>query len=55
MSGLKISFEKSEIILIGGDNLIEENFVDLFNCQIGSFLIKYMGVHISASSLKVSD
>jgi hypothetical protein len=55
MLGLKIKFEKSELLLIAGDNLIAESFADLFNCQIGPFPIKYLGVPISASRLKVSD
>jgi hypothetical protein len=32
MSGLKINFENSEIILIGGDNNLTTQYADLFNC-----------------------
>jgi hypothetical protein len=35
MTGLKINFEKSEIILIGGDNELAVRYAELFNCQIG--------------------
>jgi hypothetical protein len=35
MSGLKINFEKSEIILIMGDNELAVRYAELFNCQIG--------------------
>jgi hypothetical protein len=35
MSGLKINFEKSEIILIGGDNELAVRYAELFNYQIG--------------------
>jgi hypothetical protein len=35
MSGLKINFTKSEVILINGDNDKCIQMADLFNCQIG--------------------
>jgi hypothetical protein len=35
MTGLKINFEKSEIILIGGDNELAVRYAELFHCQIG--------------------
>jgi hypothetical protein len=38
MFGLKINFDKSEIILIGGDNNLATQYADLFNCQVGFFL-----------------
>jgi hypothetical protein len=55
MSGLKINFFKSEVILINGDdgkNLLLEN---LFNCQIEEFPIKYLGVPVSPCRLHVKD
>jgi hypothetical protein len=50
MSGLKINFEKSEIILIGGDNELAVRYAELFNCQIGFFPLRYLGVPIVAPS-----
>jgi hypothetical protein len=47
MSGLKINFEKSELLLIGGDDNLVVTYVDAFNCQIETFPIKYLGVPIS--------
>ena len=41
MSGLKINFFKSEVILINGDNEMCSNYAELFNCQVGAFPIKY--------------
>ena len=38
MSGFKINFSKSEIIMIHGDDTLNTQYADLFNCQIGSFL-----------------
>jgi hypothetical protein len=55
MSGLKINFEKSELILIGGDNDLAKEYADVFNCQVGLFPIKYLGVPVSPSRLKVVD
>jgi hypothetical protein len=60
MSGLKINFDKSEVILVcvwegGGDNNLASAYADIFNCQVGLFPIKYLGVPISASRLKVAD
>jgi hypothetical protein len=55
MSGLKINFEKSEILLIGGDNELASTYPDVFNRQVGCFPVKYLGVPISASRLKVKD
>jgi hypothetical protein len=55
MSGLKISFEKSEIMLVRGDDNIAIGYADLFNCQTNLFPIKYLGVPISASRLHAVD
>jgi hypothetical protein len=57
---LKINFEKSELILVcvwggGGDNNLAVEFVEAFNCQIGCFPIKYLGVPISSGRLHVVD
>jgi hypothetical protein len=32
MSGLKINFDKSEILLIDGDNNLVVTYAELFNC-----------------------
>jgi hypothetical protein len=46
MLGLKINFEKSELILVRGDNDIAREYAEVFNCQVGLFPIKYLGVPI---------
>ena len=43
MSGLKINFSKSEVIMLNGDTDAGLNYADLFDCQTGSFPIKYLG------------
>jgi hypothetical protein len=35
MAGLKINFTKSEICLINGDDMLEIQYAELFNCQTG--------------------
>jgi hypothetical protein len=55
MSRLKINFDKSEILLIGGDNKLVVAYAELFNCHIGSFPLQYLGVPISAGRLHVID
>lgn len=55
MSGLKINFLKSEIVMVNGDNLLAKQYADIFNCQIGLFPIKYLGAPVSPSKLHVID
>jgi hypothetical protein len=55
MSGLKIIFDKSEVLLIGGDNDLAMAYAEVFNCNIEMFPIKYLGVPITAGMLRVID
>jgi hypothetical protein len=55
MFDLKINFDKSEIILIGGDNNLTVQYADLFNCQVELFSMKYLGVPIAPGRLHVID
>jgi len=55
MSGLKINFGKSEIIMIHGDESKHKMYANIFNCQFGVFPIKYLGVPVSPSRLHVKD
>jgi hypothetical protein len=43
MSGLKINFEKSEVLLIQDDDEKLMFYANLFNCQTGALPIKYLG------------
>jgi hypothetical protein len=43
MSGLKINFDKSEIIVINSDEGRVIEIAELLNRQIGNFPIKYLG------------
>ena len=55
MAGLKINFNKSEIIMINDEGNLGQAYAELFNCQIGLFPIKYLGVPVSPSKLQVAD
>jgi len=55
MSGLKINFSKSEIILVNGDNDTQILYAELFNCQVGLFPIKYLGVPMGPGRLHIKD
>jgi hypothetical protein len=55
MSDLKINFEKSEVLIVGGDNNVALRYANLFDCQVGMFPLKYLGVPIAASRLHVVD
>lgn len=55
MSGLKINFMKSEVVLVNGDNLLAQQYATIFNCQIGIFPLRYLGVPVSPSRLHVVD
>jgi hypothetical protein len=55
MSRLKINFEKSEVLMIGGDSELASTYAEIFNCNTNVFPLKYLGVPISAGRLHVSD
>jgi len=51
MSGLKINFSKSEVIMISQDTNKTMEYVDTFNCSMGKWLIKYLGVITIVASI----
>ena len=55
MSGLKVNYQKSEIFTVGGDESTLKYYAELFNCDVGSFPIKYLGMPVSYSTLRDSD
>jgi hypothetical protein len=48
MSGLKINFEKSEVMMVVQDDIKIQCYSNLFNCQEGTWPIKYLGTPICA-------
>lgn len=55
MAGLKINFNKSEVMTINDEEGWDIIYADIFNCQIGSFPTKYLGVQVSPSRLHIVD
>jgi hypothetical protein len=44
LSGLKINYQKSEIFVLEATIEKQREIADLFNCNIGTFPMKYLGV-----------
>lgn len=55
MADLKINFMKSEIFVINGDEDINRQYANIFDCQIGTFPMLYLGVSVSPSRLHITD
>jgi hypothetical protein len=55
MPVLRLTLKKSELFLVGGDNGVANEYAEVFNCLVGLFPIKYLGVPVSRSRLKVVD
>jgi hypothetical protein len=49
MSGLKINFNKSEIIMVSSDEQKALCYSEIFNCATGVWPVKYLGVPISTT------
>ena len=55
LSGLKINYDKSDLVPIGMDHEETKNFAQIFCCKIGSFPFKYLGVPLYHSKLGSED
>jgi hypothetical protein len=55
LSGLKINFDKSEILMVVGDNDLAVIYAEMFNCNVNVFPLRYLGVPITAGRLHVAD
>jgi hypothetical protein len=55
MSGLKINFEKSEVLMILEDEDKQNFYSELFNCQKGTWPIKYLGTPVCGRRTSVSE
>jgi hypothetical protein len=47
MSGLKVNYQKSEVIFVGGLEEDQTNVVVMFNCNTGKLPMKYLGAMVS--------
>jgi hypothetical protein len=55
VAGLKINFSKSKIVMINDYDNVALSHAETFNCQIGYFPIKYLGVPVRPTRLHVVD
>ena len=49
MSGLKINFDKSEVVVLGFSEEEQQRIADNLNCRLSSFPISYLGMPLSGS------
>jgi hypothetical protein len=55
MSGLKINFDKSEVVVSGLEEGAKQRVANLLNCKLGKFPIKYLGLLVSDRPLSVAE
>jgi hypothetical protein len=55
MSGLKINFNKSEVLMISQDWEKAIFYAEIMNCATGEWPIKYLGVPVTSSKLHIAD
>jgi hypothetical protein len=55
MPGLKINFNKSEILMVYSDEQKTMGYSDMMNCATRQWPIKYLGVPVSGARLHVKD
>jgi hypothetical protein len=55
MTGLKINYQKSDVLVIGGSEEEQCSTAEIFNCNIGPLPFKYLGVMISNRHMTTSD
>jgi hypothetical protein len=53
--GMRINFHKSELIPINIDAEELQPFIDIFQCEVGSFLVKYLGIPLHFHKLRRED
>jgi hypothetical protein len=55
MSGLRINFDKSEVVILGYAPEDQQRIVDNLNCRLSSFPITYIGMPIWDTRILIKD
>lgn len=55
MSGLKINFDKSEVMIMGYPLEEQHRIADNLNCKLSSFPVTYLGMPLSDSRILIKD
>ena len=55
LSGLRINFHKSEVMVLGSPNPEQQRIANMLNCKLGAFPFTYLGLPISDKALSAGD
>jgi hypothetical protein len=55
LSGLKINFHKSEIFCYGGAKEFQNEYIELFGCNVGKYPFRYLGIPMHRRQLLNSE
>lgn len=55
MSGLKINFKKTEVVVLGYSEAEQQWIADKLNCRLSTFPIAYLGMPLSDSLVPLSE
>ena len=55
MSGLKINFDKSEVVILGYSAEDQQRIADNLNCKLATFPVTYLGMPVRDSRILVKD
>lgn len=55
MSGLRINFHKSEVLILGKSTEEQTRIANRLNCKLGSFPLSYLGLPVSDRALTAAD
>jgi hypothetical protein len=55
MSGLKINYLKSEVIVMNQPRDVQQRVADTLNCKLGAFPFTYLGMPISDRNLTIEQ
>jgi hypothetical protein len=55
MTGFRINYHKSEVIVMGASREESTGIANMLNCKVGSLTIKYLGVPVSNTNIFKAD
>ena len=55
LSGLKINFHKSELFCYGAAKANQNEYAQIFGCNVGSFSFRYLGISMHHRKLMNKD
>jgi hypothetical protein len=55
MSGLKINFHNSEVIVVDASKEDSAKVANYLNCKEGELLMKYLGIPVTTANLYIAD